>query len=235
MELRVENLCVKYGAIEAIIDVSLSLVKRGEIISFIGCNGAGKSTFLRTISGLLRPTSGKIWFDGEQIDKLAPQTIAARGIAHVPEGRQLFPFMTTLDNIMLGGYLRKDRKQLANDLEAVYDLFPILRQRQNQMARTLSGGEQQMVAIGRGVMSNPRLLLLDELTMGLAPLVVEGLAETLQRIRSRGVSVILAEQNAYFALEVAGYINVFETGRLVLKGTPGELKDSELVKAYLGL
>jgi len=234
MLFEIKNLNVHYNKIAAIHDVSLELGS-GEIVTLIGANGAGKSTTLRTVSGLKKATSGEIWFDGERIDQLPPDKIIARGIAHVPEGRRLFPELTVTENLCIGAYLRRDRTGIQQDLERIRERFPRLRERSNQQAKTMSGGEQQMVAIGRALMSKPRLLLMDEPSLGLSPKMVQEIGKIIREINEAGVSVILVEQNAEMALKLANRAFVLETGRIALSGPAKDLHDNEHVrKAYLG-
>ena len=233
--LELRNLDVHYGAVSAIRSLSLML-PAGTIGSIIGSNGAGKSTTLRAISGLVRPSGGEIWFDGARIDRLDAKSIVARGIAHVPEGRRVFPELTVEENLRIGGYLRGDRVALNRDFDEICSEFPRLAQRRNQLARTLSGGEQQMLAIGRAVMSNPRLILMDEPSMGLSPIMVAAMTQIIQRINKSGRTVLLVEQNASVALSICDQAVVLEQGRLVLSGTGAELKDNEHVRiAYIGI
>ena len=233
--LELRNLDVTYGAVAAIRGLSLTLAA-GTIGSIVGSNGAGKSTTLRTISGLVRPSGGEIWFDGARIDRLGAKSIVARGIAHVPEGRRVFPELTVEENLRIGGYLRKDRVAFNRDFDEICGEFPRLAERRKQSARTLSGGEQQMLAIGRAIMSNPRLLLLDEPSMGLSPIMVAAMTQIIQRINKSGRTVLLVEQNANVALSICDRAVVLEQGRLVLSGTGAELKDNEHVRiAYIGL
>lgn len=231
--LKIENLSVHYGMIQAVRDVSFE-VNQGEIVSLIGANGAGKTTILRTISGLNQPSKGTITFEGAPIQKKAPRKIVAQGISQVPEGRHVFPGLTVLENLEMGAYLRKDG-EIQQDYEHVYEKFPILKERLNQDASTLSGGEQQMLAMGRALMSKPRLLLLDEPSMGLAPIFIQEIFNIIQEIQKQGTTVLLIEQNAKMALSIADRGYVLETGKVVLSGTGQELLESEEVKkAYLG-
>ena len=231
--LAVKDINVRYGPIHAVRDVSLS-VEEGEIVTIIGANGAGKSTTLKTLVGLLRSGTGDILFEGERLSSLSPAAIVARGIALVPEGRRVFPRLNVLDNLMLGGY-GKPRPQIADTLSQVFEMFPRLRERRNQLAGTLSGGEQQMLAIGRGLMSHPRLLLLDEPSMGLAPMLVRQIFETILEINDRGTTILLVEQNAHMALAVADRGYVLEAGAIVLAGDAEELATNPQVRnAYLG-
>ncbi len=235
MLLRLNDIVIHYQKVAAVQGISLE-IQEGQLVTIIGSNGTGKSTTLRTISGLVHPSSGEIWFDGQRIDGLSPDKILKLGIAHVPEGRRVFPGLTVFENLYTGAYVRSDKKGIQRDLETVFDHFPVLRERSNQVAKTMSGGEQQMLAIGRALMSNPRLLMLDEPSLGLAPLVVQEIAIILKEINRKGVSVILVEQNAELALDLAHYAYVLETGRIALHGKGRELKDNEHVrKAYLGI
>jgi branched-chain amino acid transport system ATP-binding protein len=234
MLFRVEGLVVHYGKVAALKGVSLELDK-GDIVTLIGANGAGKSTTLRTISGLTRPSEGAIWFEGERIDGLPAADVVRRGIAHVPEGRRVFPDLSVYENLMTGAFLRSDRPAIARDLEAVYGHFPRLKERRGQRAKTLSGGEQQMLAMGRALMAAPRILLLDEPSLGLSPVMVQEIGKIVVEINQRGVPVILVEQNAELALSLARYGYVLETGRVALHGKAKELRAHEHVKrAYLG-
>ncbi len=234
MLLELQNLTVKYGRANAVRDVSLH-VNAGEIVSLIGSNGAGKTTTLRAISALKRPHAGEIIFEGQRIDRLAPYDVVRRGLIHVPERRELFPHMTVLENLKLGAFLRNDARKISKDLDELFARLPILRQRHNQLAKTLSGGEQQMLAIGRALMARPKLLLLDEPSLGLAPLLVQEIGNIVREINQRGVTVILVEQNARLALGIAQRAYVMETGRIVLHGTASQLMTQERVKrAYLG-
>lgn len=231
--LKIENLSVHYGMIQAVRDVSFE-VNQGEIVSLIGANGAGKTTILRTISGLNQPSKGTITFEGSPIQKKAPRRIVAQGISQVPEGRHVFPGLTVLENLEMGAYLRKD-SDIQEDYEHIYEKFPILKERLTQDASTLSGGEQQMLAMGRALMSKPRLLLLDEPSMGLAPIFIQEIFNIIQEIQKQGTTVLLIEQNAKMALSIADRGYVLETGKVVLSGTGQELLESEEVKkAYLG-
>ena len=233
--LQLDDVHTYYGHIAALKGISLS-VDAGEIVALIGANGAGKTTTLRTISGLLRPRRGTITLDGARIDGLPPHDIAARGIAHAPEGRRLFNRMSVRENLEMGAYARNDRPAIRADVEHVFSLFPRLQERADQKAGTLSGGEQQMLAIGRALMARPRLLLLDEPSMGLAPLLVEAIFATLAEINRQGVTVLLVEQNAHMALGVATRGYVLETGRVVLADSAERLRDNESVqRAYIGI
>ena len=230
----IRDLSVYYGVIQALKGISLN-VKEGEIVTLIGANGAGKTTTLRAISGLIRVTSGSILFQGEDITRASAPRRVAMGISQAPEGRRIFPDMTVLENLELGGYLRKDTAALKADIENVYERFPILGDRRRQLAGTLSGGEQQMLAIGRALMSRPKIMLLDEPSMGLAPMIVSAIFSIIREINEAGTTVLLVEQNARMALAVAHRAYVIETGRIVASGTGEELaKSDEIIKAYLG-
>jgi branched-chain amino acid transport system ATP-binding protein len=234
MMLSVENLQVYYGAIHALKGVSFHLEK-GEIVALIGANGAGKSTVLNTISGLLRPREGSVEFEGEQIHKSPPQEIVCKGVIQVPEGRKIFPKMTVTENLEMGAYIQSDRRIVQRDMEEVYERLPRLRDRRNQLGGTLSGGEQQMLAIGRALMAHPNLLLLDEPSMGLSPILVEQIFDLIQDINEQGTSILLVEQNAQMALAIADRGYVLETGRVILQNTGDELlQDANIIKAYLG-
>ncbi|HIZ52885.1 MAG TPA: ABC transporter ATP-binding protein [Candidatus Enterococcus avicola] len=231
--LSVNNLYVKYGLIEAIHDVSFQ-VNQGEIVSLIGANGAGKTSILRTISGLVRPAAGSVHFEGVAIEKEAPQKIVRKGLSQVPEGRHVFSGLTVQENLEMGAFLRNDA-EIKADYESVYSRFPVLKERRKQDAATLSGGEQQMLAMGRALMSRPKLLLLDEPSMGLAPIFIREIFSIIQEIKAQGTTVLLIEQNANMALSIADRGYVLETGKIVLEGTGQELLASESVKkAYLG-
>jgi branched-chain amino acid transport system ATP-binding protein len=232
--LEVKEIDVYYGAIHALKKMSLE-VEQGSIVTLIGANGAGKTTTLKTISGILRPKSGSITYKGKEITKVAPEKIVSLGISQVPEGRRIFPTMTVFENLEMGAYLRRDKKEILQDLESVFNRFPRLKERRKQMAGTLSGGEQQMLAIGRALMSQPELLLMDEPSMGLAPLLVKEIFEIIKEINSRGTTILLVEQNANMALSIADKAYVIETGEIVLQGTAEQLmKSEEVKKAYLG-
>ena len=232
--LKVENINVYYGAIHALKGISVE-VKQGEIVTLIGANGAGKSTILRTISGLLRAKTGDIVFEGNAIGGMAAEEIVRKGISQVPEGRRIFANMTVAENLELGAYIRTDKAGIRKDIDKVFERFPRLGERRSQIAGTLSGGEQQMLAIGRGLMSQPKLMLLDEPSMGLAPLLVKEIFSIIQEINASGTTILLVEQNAHMALSIAHKAYVLETGRITLSGTAKELSESEAVrKAYLG-
>ena len=232
--LEVENINVQYGAFKALYDVSLT-VEDGLIVSIVGANGAGKTTLLNTISGLLRPTSGKITFDGIELTALPGHKIVHEGVVQIPEGRKLFPDMTVYDNLISGAMHPRAKAGRGDTIEEVFDLFPVLRERRDQLARTLSGGEQQMLAIGRGLMSRPKLLMLDEPSLGLAPLLVRQIFQVVPELRARGLTILLVEQNVRHSLTVADYAYVLETGRVVLSGPGREvLEDEHTRRAYLG-
>ena len=232
--LKVENINVYYGAIHALKGISVE-VKEGEIVTLIGANGAGKSTILRTISGLLRTKTGNILFEGNSVATMAPEEIVKKGISQVPEGRRIFANMSVEENLELGAYIRSDKPGIRKDIDKVFERFPRLGERRKQIAGTLSGGEQQMLAIGRGLMSQPRLLLLDEPSMGLAPLLVKEIFSIIKEINASGTTILLVEQNANMALSIAHQAYVLETGRITLSGSAKELMESEEVrKAYLG-
>jgi len=232
--LEITNLHVHFGVIHAIKGISLT-VNDGEIVTLIGANGAGKTTTLRTISGLKKPSEGTIVFDGKDITHLSAQERVAIGISQVPEGRRIFSSMTVLENLELGAYLRKDKDGISKDLNIVFERFPILADRKKQAAGTLSGGEQQMLAMGRALMSRPKLLCLDEPSMGLAPLLVQEIFDIIKDINKKGTTVLLVEQNASMSLQIADRAYVMETGRITLSGTGEELMQSdEIKKAYLG-
>jgi len=232
--LSLRNLHVAYGNITAVKDLSLE-VYPGEIVTLIGSNGAGKSTTLRTISGLIKPRSGDVMFDGRSIVGQAGHDVVKLGICHSPEGRRIFQRMTVSENLDLGAFLRNDAEGVAADRERVLNLFPVLRERINQKAGTLSGGEQQMLAVGRALLGGPKLLLLDEPSMGLAPVLVDLIFDTIHQIRDQGITVLLVEQNALAALEIADHAYVLESGDLALAGPASELlKDDKVTKAYLG-
>ena len=233
--LEIQSLSAGYGDVRVLWDISLS-IEAGEIACIVGSNGAGKSTLLRTISGLVRASSGRIRVAGEDITALPADQILARGVAHVPEGRRLFRGLSVRDNLLLGAYLRRDDAEIARDLDSVYALFPILHERQRQDATTLSGGEQQMCAIGRGIMSRPKLLLIDELSLGLAPRLVERLSEALIEINKSGLTILLVEQDVMTAFEIARHGFVIETGRVGLHGPTAKLvEDPAIRQAYLGM
>ncbi|WP_245360473.1 ABC transporter ATP-binding protein [Microlunatus capsulatus] len=232
--LEVKNLKVAYGRVRAVKGISFS-VEKGQVVTLVGTNGAGKTTTLRTISGLLRPEEGEIWFEGERIDAVPAHEVTTRGLAHSPEGRRIFPRLTVEDNLRLGAFARKDKAGIAKDLERVFDLFDILRTRRAQPAGTFSGGEQQMLAIGRAMMSRPKLLMLDEPSMGLSPLMMQRIMSTITELKSEGVTILLVEQNAQAALSLADYGYVLEVGSIVLEDTGAKLLTDDAVrKAYLG-
>lgn len=229
--LKIENLRVNYGGIEAVKGISLQ-VKKGEIVSLIGANGAGKSTTLRAVAGLVKPASGQILLEGEEITAQPPYAIVSKGITLVPEGRRIFPDLTVLENLKIGAYLRKDN--ISEDLAWVYDLFPRLKERSWQAAGTLSGGEQQMVAVGRALMSRPKLIMMDEPSLGLAPLIVKGIFDIIKEINRQGMTILLIEQNANMALHIAHTAYVLKTGNLAMQGSGKDLlNDPEVQAAYL--
>jgi len=232
--LEIEGLVCSYGKVNAVRGLSMN-VEAGELVSLIGANGAGKTTTLKAVSGVLPATGGRILFQGEEVQTASPRTILSRGIAHCPEGRRVFPHMTVQENLDMGAYLRSDRDGVASDLGKVFERFPVLAERRRQQAGTLSGGEQQMLAIGRSLMSRPRLILFDEPSLGLAPNLVETTFEIIREIRAQGVTVLMVEQNAYAALAMADRAYVLESGRVALTGTGKELlEDAHVVQVYLG-
>jgi len=232
--LEVKNLSVHYGMIQAVRNVNFK-VNEGEIVSLIGANGAGKSTILKTLSGLIHPSEGEIVYLGENIASTSAKKIVEKGLVQVPEGRHVFPGLTVKENLELGAFLRKDKEEIQKDMEAVFERFPILKERKDQDAQTLSGGEQQMLAMGRALMSRPKLLFLDEPSMGLAPIFIREIFKIIQEIQKTGTTVLLIEQNAKMALSISNRAYVLETGSVVLSGTGQELLESdEIQKAYLG-
>ncbi|HHV78867.1 MAG TPA: ABC transporter ATP-binding protein [Firmicutes bacterium] len=234
MILQVENLNVNYGGIHALKDVSLE-VEEGEIVTIIGANGAGKSSLLKTISGIVKPSSGKIIFMGQDITRKNPDAVAALGIAHVPEGRKMFANLTVLENLEVGAFLVQGQSQVRRNLEMVYSVFPRLKERSNQLAGTLSGGEQQMLAIARGLMMRPKLLMMDEPSLGLAPVLVNAIFEKIREINREGTTVLLVEQNAHKALKIAHRAYVLETGGILISGPAAQLASNPMIqKAYLG-
>ena len=232
--LEVKNLSVHYGMIQAVRNVDFT-VNEGEIVWLIAANGAGKSTILKTLSGLIHPSEGEIVYLGENIASTSAKKIVEKGLVQVPEGRHVFPGLTVKENLELGAFLRKDKEEIQKDMEAVFERFPILKERKDQDAQTLSGGEQQMLAMGRALMSRPKLLLLDEPSMGLAPIFIREIFKIIQEIQKTGTTVLLIEQNAKMALSISNRAYVLETGSVVLSGTGQELLESdEIQKAYLG-
>ena len=236
MLLELKDLTVHYERVAALKGISIS-VKGGGLVTFLGSNGAGKSTTLRTISGLKKPTSGEIWFEGQRIDGLPANEIVGLGIAHIPEGRRIFPYMTAFENLKMGAFLRKNKAETNKDYELVYTHFPKLKERSRQLGNTLSGGEQQMLAIGRALMARPKLLMMDEPSLGLSPLMCQEISKIIAEIRQRlGIAVLLVEQNARLALKLADWGYVLVTGSIVLQGSGQELLNNEEVKrAYLGM
>jgi branched-chain amino acid transport system ATP-binding protein len=232
--LEVEDLRVAYGKIEAVKGISFT-VDAGEVVTLIGTNGAGKTTTLRTLSGLLQPVSGDIRFDGQSLKKIPAHKIVSLGLAHSPEGRHIFPRMTIEDNLRLGAFLRNDKDGIEKDIRRAYELFPILGERSKQAAGTLSGGEQQMLAMGRALMSRPKLLMLDEPSMGLSPIMMQKIMATIKELKDQGTTILLIEQNAQAALSLADHAHVMEVGKIVLSGSGQDLLHDESVrKAYLG-
>ncbi len=232
--LEVKDLVVNYGVIQALKGISFE-VNEGEVIALIGANGAGKTTTLQTISGMLTPTSGQVLLDGTDITKVPGHKIVSMGMAHVPEGRRVFPGLTVLENLKMGAYTRSNKKEISDTFEKIYESFPRLKERQNQLAGTLSGGEQQMLAMGRALMSQPRIVLMDEPSMGLSPIYVEEIFNIIESISKAGTTVLLVEQNAKKALAIADRAYVLETGNIVLDGPAAELmNDDSIKKAYLG-
>lgn len=232
--LEVKNLEVHYGVIQALKGISFE-VNKGEVIALIGANGAGKTTTLQTITGMLKPTSGEILFEGQDIAKVPGHRIVSMGMAHVPEGRRVFAELSVYENLKMGAYTRKDKKEIEDSLQRVYKSFPRLEERKNQLAGTLSGGEQQMLAMGRALMSKPSIILMDEPSMGLSPILVEEIFSIIREISSSGTTVLLVEQNAKKALGIADRAYVLETGNIVLSGDAGEMMNNDSIKkAYLG-
>ena len=232
--LELKHVFTRYGKVECLKGVTFS-VREGEIVTLLGANGAGKTTVLKTISGLIRPSAGDVFFLGQSLVGLSSGQIVSRGVAHVPEGRKIFQRLNVLENLELGAYVRKDRPEIAKDLEEIFAIFPLLKKRLRQKAGTLSGGEQQMLAIGRGLMSRPSLLLLDEPSLGLAPLLVSAIFKMIETVHRKGVTILLVEQNARMALKTAHRAYVFETGQIVLEGAAKDSqKDPAVISAYLG-
>ena len=235
MYFEARNISVRYDKVRALRDVSIQL-EQGQVVALIGSNGAGKTTTLRAITGLKRPSQGEVWFEGERIDQLPPAMIVARGIAMVPEGRHVYPYMSVKDNLLMGAYLRHDKAGIKSDLDRIFTRFPRVKERMSQQAGTLSGGEQEMVVVGRALMARPRLLLLDEPSLGLAPMVVREIARLVTEVnQEEGVSVILVEQNSRMALKVSQHAYVLETGKIGLEGPSAELMHNDHIrKLYLG-
>ena len=235
MFLKVQNLCAGYGLIEALHDVTME-AKEGSIVTLIGANGAGKSTFMMCLSGVLKPTKGTIEFNGLKLNNMHPEQIVAAGLSQCPEGRRVWAKMTVQENLEMGGISVKDKQLVAERLDAAFTNFPILAERRRQLAGSLSGGEQQMLAIARALMSKPKLLLLDEPSLGLAPIIVDKVVDIIKKIRDDGTTIILVEQNAFMALSIADYAYVLETGRVVLSGEgPALLQNDDVRKSYLGV
>jgi branched-chain amino acid transport system ATP-binding protein len=233
--LSVEELSVQYAAFKALHGVSLT-VQEGLIVSIVGANGAGKSTLINTVSGMVRPKAGRVVFDGVDLTTQQPHDIVRHGVVQVPEGRKLFPDMTVLENLQVGGSHKAARAARPKNVEEVYDLFPVLKERKGQLARTLSGGEQQMLAIGRALMSEPRVLMMDEPSLGLAPIIVQSIFEVVKELKARGLTIMLVEQNIRHSLQISDYAYVLETGRVALQGTGAEVLANEHTKAaYLGM
>lgn len=234
MLLQLNEIHAYYGNIHAVKGVSFE-ISPGQIIGLIGSNGAGKSTLLKVISGLMKPASGTVTFNGERIDLHSPADIVQMGVSQVPEGRHIFPKLSVRENLLMGAYSKKDKSQIINSMDRVFEMFPILKERKNQPGGTLSGGEQQMLAIGRGLMSQPKLLILDEPSMGLAPLLVENIALAIKGINEKGMTVLLVEQKAPMAFQLCHFVYVMETGKIALSGTSEELsRDERVKKVYLG-
>lgn len=232
--LRLTNICAAYQANDVLNEIKFH-IPHGSIVTLLGSNGAGKSTTLKVISGLIRPSQGKIFFQSREITKFHPEKIVKLGIVHVPEGRRIFSQLTVFENLKIGSYCRKDRVNVEGDIQNIYTYFPILEKRKNQIAGTLSGGEQQMLAIARGLMARPKLLLLDEPSLGLAPLIVQEIFRIIRKIREQGTTILLVEQNAFQALKIADYGYILENGKIVLDGQCQELQENEEVKnSYLG-
>ena len=232
--LELDHVYTRYGQVECLKCVSVS-VRSGEIVALLGANGAGKTTVLKTISGLVRPVAGEVLFEGKPISSLSPEAIVRRGISHVPEGRKIFQRLQVLENLELGAFTRRDKAEIAADLESVFQVFPILKKRLKQPAGTLSGGEQQMLAIGRALMSRPKLLVLDEPSLGLAPLLVSTIFKMIEEIHRQGMTILLVEQNAHMALKISTRAYVLEIGQIVLEGDAASVQQSRAVQeAYLG-
>jgi len=232
--LAVNDLNLSYGGFQALVDITLQ-VKRDQIVSILGSNGAGKSTLLKAISGLLKPSSGSIHYDGGRIDHLDPHEIVRLGLALVPEGRKIFPSLTVLENLLIGSYVPEARRTKDEQLENVFELFPRLKERKGQFGSTLSGGEQQMLAIGRALMSRPRLIVFDEISLGLSPIVVQHLYETVHQIKQRGMVVVLVEQDVKRSLRTADFAYILQEGKIRLEGDPRGFTEEEVKKAYFGL
>jgi branched-chain amino acid transport system ATP-binding protein len=233
--LELKDIYIKYGGMEAVRGISLH-VKEGDFVAILGANGAGKTSILNAVSGLVKPVKGEIWFNGERIDRLTPPQIAGKNIVQVPEGRRIFPLLTVKENLMIGAYMRKDRRAIQGSMARVFELFPALQERINYKGTRLSGGQQQMLAIGRALMANPRLMLCDEPSLGLSPLFCKIVAKQLTALHGEGITLILVEQNARMGLGLANYGYVLENGELFKEGSSSELsQDDEVKKAYLGV
>jgi branched-chain amino acid transport system ATP-binding protein len=233
--LSVDNLVVKYGMFRALDGLSIK-VEEGQVVGIVGANGAGKSTMMNTISGILRATSGSITFEGQEITKTAPHKITQLGVVQVPEGRRLFPEMTVAENLLVGSAHKRAKAERAENFERVYGLFPRLKEREKQLAKTLSGGEQQMVAVGRALMGSPRILMMDEPSLGLAPIIIQEIFKVVAQLKAQGMTILLVEQNVHHCLQISDYAYVIETGELVLEGTGKELlEDPHTKAAYLGM
>jgi branched-chain amino acid transport system ATP-binding protein len=233
--LQLESIVSHYGDALALSNISME-IRRGAIVSIVGANGAGKTTVLRVMSGVVRPTEGRLLVDGEHVRNPTTSDLVRRGIAHCPEGRRIFPYMSVHENIAIGAYTVRDRRLVEERFSFVYDTFPVLKERANQLGRNLSGGQQQMLAIARAYMSGPKVLLLDEPTLGLAPRIIHEVAELVRRMRERGLTVVMVEQNAEIALDIADYVYVMAHGRIQVAGSAAELRDSEVIRrVYLGL
>lgn len=233
--LTIKNLRVQYGAFAALQEVSLDITE-GQVVSIVGANGAGKTTLINTVSGLLRPTAGEIVFEGKDLVRLEGYAVAALGVVQVPEGRKLFADMTVHENLLVGGYSKRAKPEREKSMQKVFEMFPILKDRKDQLARTLSGGEQQMLAVGRAVMMCPRLMMFDEPSLGLAPLIVKSIYEAILQLKSTGMTIMLVEQNVRQSLQISDYAYVLETGRVVLEGTgQAVLADDHTRQAYLGI
>jgi len=234
MLVNLENVSSKYGNVLALRDISIQ-VAEGELVTLIGANGAGKSTTLKVITGIVRPRTGNVIFDGKDISRISPREVIKRGVVHVLEGRQIFPLMTVLENLEVGCYLPKARQRKNEVLKRIYGLFPILEERKGQLSSTLSGGEQQMLAVGRALMCEPRLILFDEISLGLAPLVIKNIYQQVKQINSEGITALLVEQDIQRSLKAAHKVYIMQSGKIRLEGKPGDLSSEDIRKAYFGL